>query len=261
MAALTMMQVMEPFTITSRAGTGADGSGAANLLSPDPKEVFAHTGPGTVEISINLGDIIPFDTVFLGHIRGVDPALATWEIYGGTAVWPVTLIKAAGPLVAEAATSAPRRRHAFYRHSSLVSNSKYVRLVINPGVSTEWTLGVVGIGTSVQPLWGREWGSGRQPEDRSAVTPLKGGGFGIERAARMANWRWTCGDLTDGEIRELWRMAEEVGVSAPVVVVEDPDYTAGLNERIHYGLFDRPEAYSREIPGVSRWSFQVREWV
>lgn len=34
-----------------------------------------------------------------------------------------------------------------------------------------------------------------------------------------------------------------------------------FNERLHYGLFDRPEAFERLIPGASRWAFRVQEWL
>jgi hypothetical protein len=34
-----------------------------------------------------------------------------------------------------------------------------------------------------------------------------------------------------------------------------------LNRRLHYGLFDKPEAYERLVPGASRWSFKVRGWI
>jgi hypothetical protein len=59
----------------------------------------------------------------------------------------------------------------------------------------------------------------------------------------------------------LWRIAEEVGIGSPAVVVEDPDATAGLNERLNYGLFNRPEAYERQSPGQNAWSFTLNRWV
>lgn len=35
----------------------------------------------------------------------------------------------------------------------------------------------------------------------------------------------------------------------------------GLQERTHYGVFDRLEAYERAAPGVTRWSLRMEEWL
>jgi len=35
----------------------------------------------------------------------------------------------------------------------------------------------------------------------------------------------------------------------------------GLNERIHYGLFDRFEPYERLSPGRTRWGLRMNEWI
>lgn len=255
MGSLVIARLLTPATINRLAA----GEGEQNLISPDPKEVYAASKTSGNILELDLGNNpAPYDTFFAGFLGGM--VAPTWRIHTGAASPASSLVLNTSDMFAPSAVANPRRRHAFYRHSAPLTD-RFVQFTWFSNSASEHTVGILGVGASVQPIWGREWGSGRQPIDMSAVAALRGGGFGIERGARMAQWRWTCGDLTDAELNALWNMAEEVGISAPVVVAEDPDYTTGLNERIHYGLFERPEAYAREIPGASRWSFQVREWV
>ena len=123
------------------------------------------------------------------------------------------------------------------------------------------SIGVLLVGLAFQPAHNQEWGAGRQPIDTGVKDPLLGGGFGILEGARKARYRWTLGDLTEAEADALYGLALDQGETSPLLVVEDPDATMGLNERLHYGLFDGFEAYERANPSQTRWGLSVTQWV
>jgi hypothetical protein len=82
---------------TGIANVGASrGSGVANLLRPDPKEVWQDSAVGSaVTIDVDFGSVVAIDTIFLGAIYC--PAVdATWTITGGAAGYTDVVIKAAG---------------------------------------------------------------------------------------------------------------------------------------------------------------------
>lgn len=70
------------------------GTGGANLLTPDPKEVWSDTATGNVTIDFPLGAVRSIDTVFLGSIVGA-AAEATWSIYGSSPTTAPTLLAGA----------------------------------------------------------------------------------------------------------------------------------------------------------------------
>lgn len=236
------------------------GSGAANLLTPDPREVWADSTTGTAAtIDIDLGAARPIDTVYLGHVR--PPAAdATWTIQGGTASYTATTIKASGPLRANDATGqAPELSHALW-HGDPV-NVRLIRISVTQPAGDPLTAGVVMAGSAFVPTWNMEWGAGRRPIDLSTVTQLVTGGFGIVEGARKAGFSWTLGDLTDDEVEALYAIAIERGASLPVLVVEDPAATAGLRNRIHYGLFESFRKYERRLPGKTVWELGIEQWI
>lgn len=228
-------------------------STSANLATPDPKEVFSYGAP--TAIHLDFGFAVTLDSVFAGYFLPAQNGAYIGEVGTETGIDVGIVQRYVG---GAALARVGRRQSSFARFAP--ASSRYWRVAVYAAVYPV-NFGVIAAGLANQPAYGHEWGSGRQPIDMSSVTALRGGGFGIERGARMSAWRFTCGDLTDAETQSLWAMVEEVGESAPVVTVEDPDYTNGLNERLHYGLFDSPEAYERQAIGANRWSFRVREWV
>ncbi len=244
MANLTLMRARIPTAVSGSA------NGIANLMTPDPKEATSETAS---DFDVDFGESVTFDTVFVGHLsKGADlgVALRTATSYG------LGLVLLAAPTVGPATA---RRRHAFLYLATPVT-TRYFRLSLS-GTGT-LSAGILAIGDSTQPAYGHEWGSGRLIRDMSEVTGLRGGGFGIERGSRAGGYQFTCGDLTDAEVDALYDMVEEVGESAPVVICRDPALTgADLNNALHYGLLDRPEAYTREALGRNSWSFRVKDWV
>jgi hypothetical protein len=242
------------------AAAASLGTGAANLLTADPKEVLAYTGTGAQNlIDIDLGSAQSIDSLLLGYFSwsgGADPAVSLWR---GTATYTDTLV-VSGSALAPSSVSSPLRRHFFHRFSS-PQTARYIRFAPTTVNAITYQIGIVAIGLAFQPTYNREWGSGRRIIDTGTKEALLGGGFGIGEGARKSAFRWTFGDLTDAEVASLFDLGLDRGETRPIVVVEDPDVTSGLNERIHYGLFERLEPYERQNVSQTRWSLEVQQWV
>jgi hypothetical protein len=236
------------------------GTGAANLLSPDPREVWADSAVGSAaSIDIDLGAVRAVDTIFLGHV--LPPATgATWTITGGAAGYADTVIKAAGALrVPDVAGRAPQLSHALWHGASV--NVRYLRLsVTQPGGSPALTAGVVLAGTALKPAYGQEWGSGRRVIDTGSATGLPDGGFATVEGVRKSSWSWTLGDLTNDELDRLYEIALDRGETRPLLVVEDMSATAGLRRRVHYGRFIGLRPFERSKPNRNRWELQIEDW-
>lgn len=243
---------MANLTITGVKLATAVTAGQERLLTPDPKEAFFSSGT-SVTVGLDLGASYSLDNFFLGFLSANVTAVT---VFTGASLGALTTNQGAmnlGPTTA-------RRRHAWLKLGSPVS-SRYVSFSVAASAGG-WTAGVAVAGLALQPTWGHEWGSGRMVDDRSAKQPLFGGGYAIERGARVPGWQWTLGDLTDAELATAFDLLQDVGQSGPVLVSEDPGAAQpALNENIHYGLFDKLEAYERQSPGQSRMSFRLLEWI
>lgn len=244
MANLTLTKMLFPTNATGPTTP-------LNLLTPDPKEV-ATASVSPVNIDVDLGASFSVDQFLLGFLTSGVTAVTVATATGlGTGLGSATALNL-GPTTAV-------RRHAFLDLVTPVS-SRFFRFVVT--FTGTLSVGIVGIGLSNQPTWGHEWGSGRQPIDTAIVTPLRGGGFMREQGSIKAAWQFSLGDLTDTDLDALWDLANDVGVGNPVLVMEDPALTgAAMNKALHYGLFAKPDVYERLLPGLSRWSFRVEEWV
>lgn len=243
------MIILEPLPIAAIAGTGV---GANYLLTPDPKEVWAGTYAGGHEIDIDLGALAAFDTIFLGFTNL--PAAAEWYIY--TATGPGTgLALIVPPRPARAADSLGPRHHCLARLAAPVE-ARYLRITVSSNVAP--VAGVVAVGKAFQAPF--EFGSGRTLIDTGAKEALIGGGFGLGDGVVKAQLRWSFVDLSPAKRRALWALTYRRGERKPIIVVEELGEDAGLGEEIHYGLFDRFQAYERDDPGQTRWALSMTEW-
>lgn len=227
-------------------------TGAANLLTPDPKEVWAATlGAGAYALYIDMGSAVTIDSLFVG---GLNAGAFLYTFYKAADM-------AGGGLVALYTPAAPTAAspYGFVRLAAPTS-SRYFRISI-ANFSVGPQAGVIALGLAFQPTHNREWGGGRLLIDTGSKERLLGGGFGIGEGVRKAAYQWTFGDLLDAEVEALWDLAKDRGETSPIVVVEDPADTAGLGNRIHYGLFDRFEPYTRQGAGRTRWALSMEEWV
>ena len=116
------------------------------------------------------------------------------------------------------------------------------------------------MGRSWQAEWGHEWGAGRFIEDTGTAERLFGGGFGIDEGVAAGGYQWTFGDLQPAETEALYQLVKERRTTRTVLVVEDPEQSPGLNERIHWGLFRKLEPFERADPLNTKWSLSVGDW-
>lgn len=257
MANLLILKPAKIAAITASRGAAS----SANLLTDDPKEIWVDTADGTVvNIDIDLGAVMPIDTVFLGYVS--PPAAgAVWTITGGAATYTASTLKAAGPLRAiDSAGQSPSLSHAFATFAS--QSVRYVRLALTQTASAgALTAGVVMAGAAFSPVYNKEWGAGRRVIDTGSATGLPSGGFSIVEGARKRSYAWTLGDLSTDEIDVLEAIALDRGETLPLLVVEDPAATTGQRNRIHYGLFQGLKAFERRNVKQTRWEFTVEEWI
>lgn len=247
---MSTMIVVAPLRISAVA-VPASWTGGNNLLTPDPKEVTATlSGPGVGFIDIDMGAPVTVDTLFLGGMTS-GSFLQSFSQATGMGTGVVNIVAPGGPT-----NAAP---HGFVRLAQPVT-SRYFQIGAGTPVAA-LTLGVIVLGLAFQPTHNREWGGGRLLVDTGNKERLLGGGFGIGEGVRKAAYQWTFGDLSDAEVEALWNLAMSRGETSTIVVVEDPAETAGLGNRIHYGLFDRFEAFGRQNPSQTRWSLSMEEWV
>lgn len=251
--------ILSPQPISAIAASR--GTGIANLLTPDPKEVWLDSAVGTAaNIDIDMGSVVAVDTVLLGHVS--PPAGgASWAITGGAAGYTDQVIKADGALRAiDSAGLSPTMSHGFWHGTQ--AYVRYLRLAITqPAGSEPLSAGVVMAGSAFLPTYNKEWGAGRRVIDTGSVTSLPSGGFAIVEGARKGGYSWTLGDLTDAEVDVLYAYQLSRGETRPFLVVEDPAATTGQRYRIHYGLLTSLRPYERRNPKQTRWEFTVEEWV
>lgn len=237
------------------------GVNAANLITPDPKEVWADTDVGTATaLDIDLGAVVAIDTVFLGTVDGA-VAGATWSLSGGT-VDPTSIpIQSTTALrVPDAAGQAPAISHAFWTGATL--NVRYIQLTLaQPAGNRPLTAGILMVGKAFLANLGHEWGAGRKVIDTGSSTALPSGGFAVVEGARKASFSWTFGDLTSAEVDALYALQLDRGETRPLLVAEDPAMTTGLRWRLHYGKLTTLRQFERRNPAQTRWEMTVEEWI
>jgi len=226
-------------------------------LTPNPKEGVSIAANTTSIFAYDFGTPAPsIDFAYVGYHSaavggGSSFTVAQSASYGGANT--TTLANA----VSMAPLGLGYPNHSIARFAP--QSSRYLNLSIAAG-SSAITVGVIMLGLTFQPTYGHEYGSGRLITDTGSAERLFGGGFGIYEGERAGGWQWTLGDLTDAEVRTLYQLAKDRGATRSVLVVEDPDLTDGLNERIHWGLFSKLDAYERFAPNATRWSLRIDDW-
>jgi len=238
--------------------TASNGTGGSNVATPDPKEVWVGSS-SPVGFSFDFGKPVAFDSLFIGFIGGVSAPSYAWS--SGLAGGGEVVHNAYMPAFAPSSSAEPPRRHAFRRLAAPVEH-RYGQVDFAPNLAGAVpTIGIIIFGLAFETQYNREKGGGRTVIDTGSVESLPGGGFGIGHGTRKGGFRWVFGDLSDAELDQLYDLALNRGNSRPLIAVEDPDATPGLNERIHYGLFERFEHYERGDPTKHRWGLSVTQWV
>lgn len=249
------LQIIEPIAFTPSSTTGAD-TGVANLISPDPKEIYQASAAGTRTLLFDFGAATSLDSLFLGYVNADAGAQATVNRYtgpGGAGAVAVT-----APTAIRASDAVTTRALALLQFTAV--SSRYWGVTIS-GNTAALQIGAIVAGRAFEAEWDREWGSGRQPIDLGKAQQLPGGGFGIQKAARKSSYSWTFGDLTDAELAQLWGIAYRVGQTDPIVVAERAGVAVGANESLHYGLLQRLDKFERREPQTTRWAFDIEDWI
>lgn len=250
----TGILIISPLTIAAVAAS--DGTGAANLLSPSPREVWRAAAVGASTIDLDFGAVVTLDTVFLGFTNAT--AGATWSLSTMTGPGGAGLSIISASATLRVAQSTGARHHGFMRLAVPVA-TRYLRLgLIQVGGAVPLQAGIVLAGLATERAY--EYRAGRGAIDLSKRTEMLDGGFAVERGAIKGSFRFTLSDLDDDAVEELWKLVIEVGEQSPLLLVEGHD-DAPLFSQLHYGLFDRLEPYEREDPAQTRWGLSIRDWV
>ncbi|QNG47431.1 hypothetical protein [Sphingobium yanoikuyae] len=236
------------------------GTGAANLLTGDPREIWLDSEAGGVAvIDIDLGVERIIDTIFLACLFGAADA-ATWWIKGGLAAYEEqTILDTSALRVPERDWRRRTMSHALWFGSEQLV--RYIRIgVEQPAGADPLAIGALIVGDGFQPKYNKEWGSGRSVKDMSTVTRLPSGGVAVVEGGRYASYGWTLGDLSEEETDRLFELQLAVGESRPLLVVENPDRTAGLRNRIHYGTLTGLRSYERRNKVQTSWQLTIDGW-
>ncbi len=232
----------------------SDGTGGANLLTPSTREVWRAGAVGASILDLDFGEVVSFDTVFLGFANA--SAAATWSISSmtGPGGAGLSVIRANAPF--RVPHTIGSRHHAYARLAAPVS-TRYLRITVNQiSGAAPLQVGILTVGLTIERPY--EYRAGRVALDLSKKTELVDGGFGISNAAVVSSYRFTLSGLTDEQVEELWQIVMAVGESAPLLIVEGHDTVRFAN--LHYGLFQRLEPYEREEPEDTRWGLSIRDW-
>ena len=249
MRGLTLMRGLPISQIkSSRAGE------VGYLLTPDPKEIWIANDSGDTTITVDLGSPQPVDTVFLGFTNlpaGATFILDTTETYSGGA-----LVRRAGPAPIRIEGGADGRFHGLIRWPAPITERYWwLRLY---GLTEPLQAGALMFGARLEQPY--EFKSGRRLIDLSDRVELAGGGFGFGEGAVKSSFKATVADLADDELAKLFSIAKSGGNRSPVLAIEGGD-SAIDHDQVHYGVFDRFEAYERENPRDTRWSLSVQDWI
>lgn len=239
--------IVRPLPIASIASSSGEAS-AALLASPSPKEAFVASSTGARSITWDTGAVSPIDTVHVGWINAPDGATITVTING-------SVLGASAP----AAGQPGMPRHLFVKAATPITG-RNITVTLNGFAGVTAQVGTVAAGLAWSAQWGQEWGAGRTLGDTSSVERLFGGSFGVDEGVSFTGYQWTFGDLQTAERESLYALLYGVGIRGNVLVIEDIEAGAGLNERVHWSKFTKLEAFERVDPTNSRWSLRVDDW-
>ena len=241
------------------------------LLDPQPKTVLqtqplVSAGTFYLDIDFDFGADVSIDTVAV-LFSNLSLAGGTWQLNGATAAQGAAYLNT-GPSIfmtdafGVTPTTNASRRHAVW--AGALRTLRYLRVrLADTAASAERLvrIGNIVIGSRLPLTWNFELGSGRKIEDQSITRTLPGGETAFERGGRTPLFRATWSNITDAEMRAVYSLLLDLGTSAPLLIVEDPDATAGQNERIHYGLLTGLDFNERVQADKQRIDLTIREMV
>jgi len=248
MSSLLIVKPVQPVAVVGRTEL-------ARTLTPDPKEAANTAAWGSIRV--DFGAAVTIDSVFIGYhnaAAGQQWAAGTAAASGGG------LIDTLVPTQPLQSVGYGELSHSFVRGAPLTSRYFEVNTNGGPG-NVAVTIGVIAFGLAWQPEFGNEYGSGGVINDTGSADRLSGGGFAINEGVITGGWEWSMGDLSNDEMQRLYHgILRRVGNTKTVLVVEDPDPTDGLKDRLHWGLLTKIDRYERFAPNACRVSMRVDDW-
>lgn len=231
------------------------GDGSQYLRTPDPKEVWKAQVSGTLTIYADLGAVREVDTVFLGFTDAAPGT--TWRIDATSSMQGANPVELLAARVMALPAGVDPRRHGFATFQQAVQ-TRYLRIDLTPGAQSTFSAGVLAAGKRFDHPY--EFKAGRRPIDLGERIELAGGGFGFGEGAIKSSFKFTFADLSDSAVDTLWRLVRTMGLRNPVILVEGGE-GAVSQDQLHYGVFERFEAYEREDPADTRWSLSMQDWI
>lgn len=237
----------EPATV---AGAG---SGAENLVTASPREVWVSPETADRSVFLDLGEARTVDHLFVGAWIG-DPATTVQVLRAnGPAGAGAVEVAASRPLLLPGAER-DRSRHGLVAFPATLSRHWQIRFGTPPA---GLTVGRVALALAFEHA--TSLGGGRLLVDPAPRQAFADGGFGVGEGTVKRIVRWRFEDLVDDEVERLERLGEDRGTSRPLVVVEHrPGGPRALD--VHYGLFGTFEATERADPRETRWAMSLEEW-
>jgi hypothetical protein len=252
------MIIVEPFDMTFGGAAPTlsvgRGSGGANLISNDPREIWVDSAVGTTAIDIDFGAARDWDTIALINTNG--NAATQISISGGATLTTTTYLAATALRVPSEDVADANGPALFYSATTL--NGRYIRInVINPSGAPA-TVGRVVVGKSWKPSYPREQGAGRPPLDTGARQRLDDGGLAVVSGRLVSGFKWVFADLAPADVTKLWGIVRRRRTTEPVLLVEDPN--PAVAEGVHYGAFAELDSYERRDAEKSRMALTVEDW-
>lgn len=243
---MSNVAIMRPLAAT----VAGNMTNASRMATPDPKEVAYSAGGAARTIDLDLGAAQNVGAIYLGGVSGT----TAFAVTGGAGGYTESAL--GNILVAPKRTAtAPRQYLLTFAPASL----RYIRL--SAALADGFEVGVATALERFTPTYNHEWGASRTLLDTGSAQRLISGGFGINKGAVVPGWTFTLGDLLDDEREVLFDMLRKVGETSPIVIAEDPDVTADLDARLHYGIFQRIGGYERPSLGITKWALTVADWI
>jgi hypothetical protein len=248
-----MLGILAPLPISAMA-VSSNNASAPNMLTPSPREVWASASITGVDIDIDFGSAVQFDRIYIGGSNMPADIGATFN--RATGMGAGFTFEGSAAAIRLSSSDGPRHQAIVTRPAGPAT--RYYRLTLNWSVAQSLEIGVLAIGSMFTHPYA--FGSGRIPIDMSRVSDLQDGGYGIDEGAMKTGFRWRFIDLDDAKRELLWSLVSRRGISKPVVVIENTTATPLTDAAVHYGRFEKFEAWERANAIDTVWALSMVEW-
>lgn len=262
---MSELLIIEPIDLAFGAGDGprllsvSDGSGGANLVTYDPREIWRLVNPGQADfIDVDLGADMQFDTVYLGNTNA-EPLSSLWAIRTGTQAQgaSVTIRMDGLQMVMPVEDQREPRGPSLFISPNMIT-ARYLRINVFKPTFPQLEIGNLIIGKAYRPFYNKERGAQRVPFDSGTRTRLSDGSLSTVSGRLISGFKWVFGDLSEAETKALWGIIRRRRTTEPVVLIEDADNLSA--ESTHYCTLTDLQPYTRLDPRKTRWELSAEDW-